>query len=285
LDTKIHPRCKPRMQGSRKPGYIIDPAVDAGFRETWRRRDGGAGRCENRGNSVIHQPTPREREAGATRGLKPKAKPEDEARRETCSDIGRRSREERSSRETESSSTGGAEEREIRGNSKIRCRYSRKMQEPGQPGTCIGRRSWKSEAARKLAADATDALKDTRVGATRRSIAGRAGRCKYRENRDASRGATGEIELRGNPGLEDRWKRRMDSNFRATWRSNAGKTRGCGVRGNLQPHRETLFGSARLWGDPQIQRRWRRRMREERRLESPSRAQTLRCSIQGNLGT
>jgi hypothetical protein len=32
--AKIHPRCKPRMQGSRKPGYIIDPAVDAGFRET-----------------------------------------------------------------------------------------------------------------------------------------------------------------------------------------------------------------------------------------------------------
>lgn len=52
---------------------------------------------------------------------------------------------ERSSRETESSSTGGTEERETRGNSKIRCRQSRKMQEPGQLGECIGRRNWKSE--------------------------------------------------------------------------------------------------------------------------------------------
>jgi len=116
---------------------------------------------------VIHQPTPREREAGETRRLKPEAKPEDDVRRETCSDIGRRSQEERSSRETESSSTGGAEEREIRGNSKIRCRYSRKMQEPGQLGTCIGRRSWKSEAAGKPGADATEALKDARFGVTR----------------------------------------------------------------------------------------------------------------------
>jgi len=62
---------------------IIDPAVDAGFRETWRRRDGGAGGCENRGDSGIHQPTPRERETGATRKIKPEAKPEDEARGET----------------------------------------------------------------------------------------------------------------------------------------------------------------------------------------------------------
>jgi len=54
------------------------------------------------------------------------------------------------------------------------------MQEPGQPGTYIGRRSWKSEVAGKPAADATEALKDTRIGATRGSIAGRAGRCKDR---------------------------------------------------------------------------------------------------------
>jgi len=37
----------------------------------------------------------------------------------------------------------------------------------GIPGTCIERRSWKSEAARKLAADATEALKDAKIGATR----------------------------------------------------------------------------------------------------------------------
>lgn len=148
--------------------------------------------------------------------IKPEAKPEGEAQGETQSDIGRRSREERSSRETKSSSTGGTEEREIRGNSKIRCRQSRKMQEPGQPGTCIGRRNWKSEAAGQPEADAPEALKDTRVGATRQSIAGRAGRCTNGETRDASRGATGEIELRGNPELENRWKRRMESRFRAT---------------------------------------------------------------------
>jgi len=58
----------------------------------------------------------------------PEAKPEDEAREETQSVVGRSNREERSARETESSSTGGTEEREVRGNSNIRCRYSRKMQ-------------------------------------------------------------------------------------------------------------------------------------------------------------
>jgi len=40
----------------------------------------------------------------------PKAKPEDEAREETQSVVGRSNREERSARETESSSTGGTEE-------------------------------------------------------------------------------------------------------------------------------------------------------------------------------
>jgi len=37
------------MQSSRKPGVISDPAVDAGFGETRRRRDGKAGRCEEPG--------------------------------------------------------------------------------------------------------------------------------------------------------------------------------------------------------------------------------------------
>ena len=93
--------------------------------------DGGAGGCEDWGNSGIHQPTPRERDAGETRKLKPEAKPEDEAREETQSVVGRSNREERSARETESSSTGSTEEREVRGNSNIRCRYSRKIQGPG----------------------------------------------------------------------------------------------------------------------------------------------------------
>jgi len=38
---------------------IINPAVDAGFGATRRRRDGKAGRCGNRGNSENHQPAPR----------------------------------------------------------------------------------------------------------------------------------------------------------------------------------------------------------------------------------
>jgi len=45
---------------------IINPAVDAGFGATRRRRDGKAGRCGNRGNSVNHQPAPKERGIGAT---------------------------------------------------------------------------------------------------------------------------------------------------------------------------------------------------------------------------
>jgi hypothetical protein len=78
------------------------------------------------------------------------------------------------------------------------------MQGSVQTGTYIDRRSWKSEAARKLVADATEALKDTRIGETRGPIAGRAGRCKNGETRDASVGAMGEIELRGNSELENR---------------------------------------------------------------------------------
>jgi hypothetical protein len=48
---------------------IIDPAVDAGFGETRRRRDGKAGGCGIRGNSANHQPEPRDREFGETRNL------------------------------------------------------------------------------------------------------------------------------------------------------------------------------------------------------------------------
>jgi len=92
LDTKIHPQpswgCKVRGRS----GVIIDPAADAGFGETRGRRGGEAGGCEYRGDSGVHQPEPKERASGATRKLKPKAKPEDEARGATRSIIGRRSR-------------------------------------------------------------------------------------------------------------------------------------------------------------------------------------------------
>src|ERR1017187_7441163 len=55
--------------------------------------------------------------------------------------------EERCRGETRSSSARCVEGREIRGNSKIRRRCSRKMQEPGRPGECIGRHNRKSKAA------------------------------------------------------------------------------------------------------------------------------------------
>jgi len=160
----------------------------------------------------------------------------------------------------------------------------------GKPTASSGGAAGRSGVRGKPRAQAPEVPKNERFGVTRRSVAGKAGRCRSRgnlepvsagaaggarpqgnlrlthrrcrrirksgqlddrspagpegaktgETRDASRGATGEIELRGNPELENRWKRRMDSRFRATWRSNAGKTRRCGVRGNLHPHQETL---------------------------------------------
>jgi hypothetical protein len=48
---------------------------------------------------------------------------------------------------TRSNSARSAEGREKRGNSRLRCRHSRKMQKPGQPGESIGRRNWKGVAA------------------------------------------------------------------------------------------------------------------------------------------
>jgi len=152
------------------------------------------------------------------------------------------------------------------------------------PGAYIGRRNWKSEAAGKLEADALVALKDSRIGATRGPIAGRAGRCKNGETRNASIGATGEIELRGNPELENRWKRRKtrvsrqlevrtpaepeDAECGATCihiGRRYSEVRDCGVT------REPSVGSVEGC--------------EERKLESSSRVQTLRCRIQGNLET
>jgi hypothetical protein len=69
---------------------IIDPAVDAGFGATRRRRCGKAGGCGNRGNSGNHQSAPREREFGETRKLEPKAKPEGVEREATRKPTGRR---------------------------------------------------------------------------------------------------------------------------------------------------------------------------------------------------
>jgi len=150
----------------RKPRQLGEPSAGAkGERirgDPGTQTRGKAGRCGVRGNS---QPCRKAQLEARSRGA------------------------------TRSTSTRCAEGRETRGNSRVRRRQSRKMQEPGQPGKCIGRRNWRGEIAGKPGVDATDALKDARFGATRRSIAGKAGRCKSRgDPGDASRGANGELK-------------------------------------------------------------------------------------------
>ena len=101
---------------------IINPAVDAGFGATRRRRDGKAGGCGNRGNSGNHQPVPRERGFGETRELKPEAKPEGVGVRGDSQPYREAQLEARSRGATRSTSTRCAEGRETRGNSRVRRR-------------------------------------------------------------------------------------------------------------------------------------------------------------------
>jgi hypothetical protein len=115
---------------------------------------------------------------------------------------------------TRSSSAGSTEGREIRGDSKIRRRQSRKMQSLGKPRGHIRRRNWNSEDAGQPGDLMPVALKDARFEATRRSIAGKAGRCGSRGNPgDVSRGATGGPKPRGNLELH-RWERQRMRNSR-----------------------------------------------------------------------
>jgi hypothetical protein len=137
-------------------GVTVNPAVDAGFGETRRRRDGKAGGCGNRGNSGNHQPAPRGKGFGETRKLEPTAKPE------------------------------GAE-----------CGETRKP---------TGRRNWMSNAEGKPKASAPEAPKDARFGATRRSVAGKAGRCRNRGNPGTHRQAQSEKRSFGG---NSRLQRRM----------------------------------------------------------------------------
>ena len=111
-------------------------------------------------------------------------------------------------------------------------RQSRKVQERGETRNHTGRRNWKSEAEGQPEASAPEAPKDARRGATRRSVAGKAGRCRNRGNPgDASAGATGRARAAGKPGAQapDALK---DARFEATRRSIAGKAGRCGSRGN-----------------------------------------------------
>jgi hypothetical protein len=106
------------------------------------------------------------------------------------------------------------------------------MQEPGQPGDGINRHNRKAELRRQLQARAPGVLKDARFGATRRSIAGKAGRCRSRgDPGDASGGVTEGRS--GQPGLHMRERQRIRGE--ATRHSVAGRTRRCRMRGNSQP--------------------------------------------------
>jgi hypothetical protein len=71
--------------------------------------------------------------------------------------------------------------------------------ESGETRKRTGRRIWMSNAEGKPEVSAPDAPKDARRGATRRSVAGTAGRCRKRgDSRNASAGAIGGAKLRGN---------------------------------------------------------------------------------------
>jgi len=121
----------------------------------------------------------------------------------------------RATKETSSSSAGGAEGCEIRGNSKIHCRQGRKMQKPGQPGGRIRRRDQRT----KSGATRTSTMgspKDTRRG---NSKLGRRQSLKMQDAgqlANSSGGAIGRAEPRG---------------------SCAGRAEGCGNRGNSKLHR------------------------------------------------
>jgi len=109
----------------------------------------------------------------------------------------------------------------IRGNPETCRRQCRKMRDLGRPKASseAGREERGRGATRGFARPAP--LKDARFGETRRSIAGRAGRCRARGNSGPhQQGGAGEAEMRGNPEL------RLD-----------GAAEGCEIRGNSKIHR------------------------------------------------
>jgi hypothetical protein len=161
---------------------------------------------------------------------------------------------ERSRGATQSSSAGSAEGREIRGDSKIRRRQSRKMQSLGKLSGHIGRRNWNSEDSGQPGDLMPEALKDARFEATRRSIAGKAGRCGSRGNPgDALRGATSGPKPRGDLELH-RWRRRrMRNSGQLEDPSPASLKMQCAGRPADTSGGAT--GTAGLRGDPKFQSR------------------------------
>jgi hypothetical protein len=75
----------------------------------------------------------------------------------------------------------------------------------GATRNLTGRRHWKRDAEGQPKAAAPEGPKDARFGVTRRSVAGKAGRCRNRGNPGmASTGTTGRQSYEGNFKLERR---------------------------------------------------------------------------------
>jgi hypothetical protein len=137
----------------------------------------------------------------------------------------------------------------------------------------IDRRNGKSRVAGVTPGlEHPEALKDARFEATRRSIAGKAGRCGSRGNlAEASRGATGRARIRGDPriqlasGAEGREER---GNSKLGRRQNPKML----CAGQPVATSGGATGSAGLRGNPTFQSRTSRRMRGSGQLETPSRA-------------
>jgi len=157
--------------------------------------------AEGRNSGQLEEPSPAQPEdagTGATRGWHQQAQSEGRAKKATSS-----------------SSAGGAEGCEIRGNSKIHCRQGRKIQKPGQPGGRIGRRDQR-----------------TRSGATRTST---------KEAPKDTRRGNSKLSRRQNPKMQDAGQLATSSGG-ATGRagprgSSARRAEGCGNRGNSKLHR------------------------------------------------
>lgn len=147
-------------------------------RRSWRAMPRGNPKHQHRGaegrdSGQLEEPSPAQPEdagTGATRGWHQQAQSEG-----------------RATEETPSSSAGGAEGCEIRGNPKIHCRQGRKMQKPGQPGGRIGRRDQRTRCG-ATRASTKEAPKDARRGNSD-SVAGRTRRCRMRGNSQPHREA------------------------------------------------------------------------------------------------
>ncbi len=182
--------------------------------------------------------------------------------------------EERSRGATRGDSARGAEGREKRGNSRLRRRHSRKMLNPGATqGKASAGATGRAWLRGKLQATAPCVLKDRRFGATRRLIAGKAGRCEGRGNPERRIGRRNRrSEVRGDlsftTGCAEGREKRGNSKIRrrqSLRMQDAGQlaTSSGGATGRAWPRGATL----------RLERRACQRMRETGQLESPSRAQ------------